>query len=163
DPTAPSGVQRLKDGQTADPLDRTGALARRPFTYLTDVFVDYILPNKQPDLTIFWSKEPDATTHAYGPGTHNSIDATRLNDEILGKVVDKIRELGWSQTTDIIIITQDHSHSTVSGDLSHFPLRRIVDGEIGSLDPNGYSVSGIVRTAELLTRDGIKAYDGTAC
>src|SRR5437870_9661017 len=34
DPTAPIAVQRLNDGQTANPLDRTGALARRPFTYL---------------------------------------------------------------------------------------------------------------------------------
>jgi hypothetical protein len=76
--------------------------------------------------------------------------------------VEKIHQLGWSQTTDIII-TQDHNHSTVSGDLSHFPLRRILDGEVGPQDSNGYSVSGFVRTAELLTRDGIKAYDGAAC
>jgi arylsulfatase A-like enzyme len=162
DPTAPIAIQRLKDGQTANPLDRTGALSRRGFTYLTDVFVNHILPNKKPDLTIFWSKEPDATTHAYGPGTYNSIDATRMNDEILGKVMDKIGQLGWSQTTDIII-TPDHNHSTVSGDLSQYPLRRIIDGDVGSPDSNGYSVSGFVRTAELLTRDGIKAYDGAGC
>src|SRR5439155_1026672 len=162
DPTAPIAIQRLKDGQTANPLDRTGALSRRGFTYLTDVFVNYILPNKQPDLTIFWSKEPDATTHAYGPGTYNSIDATKFNDEILGRVVEKIRQLGWDQTTDIII-TQDHNHSTVSGDLTHYPLRGIVDGNVGSPDPQGYSVSGFVRTAELLTRDGLKAYDGAGC
>jgi hypothetical protein len=81
DPTAPSPIQRLKDGQTANPLDCSGALSRRGFAYLTDVFVSYILPNKKPDLTIFWSKEPDATNHAYGPGTCNSIDATRMNDE----------------------------------------------------------------------------------
>jgi arylsulfatase A-like enzyme len=162
DPTAPIGIQRLQDGQTANPLDRTGALSRQPFAYLTDVLVNYILPNKRPDLTIVWSKEPDATTHAYGPGTYNSVDATRMNDEILGKVVAKIRELGWSLTTDVIV-TQDHSHSTVSGDLAHYPLRRIVDGEIGPQDSNGYSVSGFVRTAELLRRDGISAYDGAAC
>ena len=95
DPTAPIPIQRLKDGQTGNPLDRSGALSRRGFAYLTDVFVNYILPNKKPDLTIFWSKEPDATNHAYGPGTYNSIDATRMNDEILGRVVDKLRQLGW--------------------------------------------------------------------
>jgi arylsulfatase A-like enzyme len=162
DPTAPIGIQRLKDGQTGNPLDHSGALSRRSFAYLTDVFVNYILPNKRPDLTIFWSKEPDATTHAYGPGTFNSIDATRMNDEILGKVVDKIRQLGWSQTTDIII-TQDHNHSTVSGNLSEFPLRKITDGSVSAPDSSGYSVSGFVRTAELLTRDGIKAYDGAGC
>jgi hypothetical protein len=162
DPTAPIAIQRLKDGQTANPLDRTGALSRRGFTYLTTVFVDYILPTKKPDLTIFWSKEPDATTHAYGPGTYNSIDATKFNDEILGRVVEKIRQLGWEQTTDIII-TQDHNHSTVSGNLTHFPLREIVDGRVGDPNPQGYSVSGFVRTAELLDRDGLKAYDGAGC
>src|SRR5712691_838677 len=162
DPTAPIPIQRLKDGQTANPLDRTGALSRRGFAYLTEVFVNYILPNKKPDLTIFWSKEPDATSHAYGPGTYNSIDATRMNDEILGRVMDKLRQLGWEQSTDIII-TQDHNHSTVSGDVGHFPLRDIADGTAGSPDPHGYSVSGFVRTAELLTRDGLKAYDGAGC
>jgi arylsulfatase A-like enzyme len=162
DPTAAIAIQRLNDGQTANPLDRTGALSRRGFTYLTEVFVNYVLPNKKPDLTIFWSKEPDATSHAYGPGTYNSIDATKMNDEILGRVVDKIRQLGWEPTTDIIV-TQDHNHSTVSGDVAHFPLRGIVDGRVDSHDPYGYSVSGFVRTAELLTRDGMKAYDGAGC
>jgi len=162
DPTAPIPIRRLMDGQTANPLDRTGALSRRGFAYLTEVFVNYILPNKKPDLTIFWSKEPDATSHAYGPGTYNSIDATKMNDEILGRVVDKLRQLGWEQSTDIII-TQDHNHSTVSGDVGHYPLRAIVDRGVGSQDPYGYSVSGFVRTAELLTRDGLKAYDGAGC
>src|SRR5437660_1487492 len=162
DPTAPIPIQRLNDRETANPLDRTGALSRRGFTYLTDVFVNYILPHKKPDLTVFWSKEPDATNHAYGPGAYNSIDATRMNDEILGRVVDKLRELGWERSTDIII-TQDHGHSTVSGDVENFPLRGIADGSVGSIDPEGYSVSGFVRTAELLSRDGLKAYDGASC
>jgi arylsulfatase A-like enzyme len=162
DPTAPIPIGRLKDGQTGNPLDRSGALSRRGFAYLTDVFVNYILPNKKPDLTIFWSKEPDATSHAYGPGTYNSIDATRMNDEILGRVIEKLRQLGWAESTDIII-TQDHNHSTVSGDIAHYPLRAIVDRGVGAHDPHGYSVSGFVRTAELLTRDGLKAYDGAGC
>src|SRR6266853_829188 len=50
DPTAPIPIQRLNDGQTANPLDCSGALSRRGFAYLTDVFVNYILPNKKPDL-----------------------------------------------------------------------------------------------------------------
>ena len=162
DPTAPIPIARLKDKQTADPLDRSGALSRRGFAYLTDVFVNHVLPNMKPDLTIFWSKEPDATNHAYGPGTYNSIDATRMNDEILGRVMTKLRELGWENSTDVVI-TQDHNHSTVSGDVSHYPLRAIADRDIGAPDPHGYAVSGFVRTAELLTRDGLKAYDGAGC
>ena len=162
DPTAAIPIQRLKDAQTGNPLDCSGALSRPGFAYLTDVFVNYILPNKKPDLTIFWSKEPDATSHAYGPGTCNSIDATRMNDEILGRVVEKLRQLGWEASTDIII-TQDHNHSTVSGDVAYYPLRAIVDRGIGAVSRDGYSVSGFVRTAELLTRDGLKAFDGARC
>jgi arylsulfatase A-like enzyme len=162
DPTEPSPIQRLKDGQTANPLDCSGALSRRGFTYLTDVFVNYILPNKKPDLTIFWSKEPDVTNHAYGPGTCNSIDATRMNDELLGRVIERLRQLGWEKSTDIIV-TQDHGHGTVSGDVAYFPLRSIVDRGVGAYDPHGFSVSGFVRTAELLNRDGLKAYDGAGC
>src|SRR6266566_68897 len=143
DPTAALPIQRLKDGQTSNPLDRSGALARPAFAYLTKVFVDYVLPAKKPDLTIFWSKEPDATNHAYGPGTYNSIDATKMNDELLGLVVEKLRELGWLETTDIII-THDHGHSSVSGDFAYYPLRAIVQGGIGSRDARGYSVSGFV-------------------
>ncbi|HEV7445980.1 MAG TPA: hypothetical protein VGO18_25620 [Steroidobacteraceae bacterium] len=73
-----------------------------------------------------------------------------MNDEILGRIVDKLRQLGWERSTDIII-TQDHNHSTVSGDVAHYPLRAIVDRDVGSHDPHGYSVSGFVRTATSLT------------
>ena len=67
DPTAPIPIQRLNGRETADPLDRTGALSRRGLTYLTDVFLNYILPTKKPDLTIFWSKEITTGTGAGGP------------------------------------------------------------------------------------------------
>src|SRR5262249_2829299 len=50
-----------------------------------------------------------------------------------------------------------------SGDVSHYPLRAITDRAVGSPDPHGYAVSGFVRTAELLTHDGLKAYDGAGC
>src|SRR5207248_10082507 len=73
-----------------------------------------------------------------------------------------LRRLGWEDSTDIII-TQDHNHSTVSGDVAHYPLRAIVDRGVGPHDPYGYSVSGFVRTAELLTRDGLRAFDGAGC
>jgi hypothetical protein len=37
------------------------------------------------------------------------------------------------------------------------------DGTVGDPNPQGYSVSGFVRTAEVLARDGLKAYDGAGC
>src|SRR5260370_7299527 len=80
DPTAPIPIQRLKDGQTGNPLDCSGALSRRGFAYLTGVFVNYILPNKKPNLTIFWSKHPAATNRAYPPPPCNPIDPTSSTD-----------------------------------------------------------------------------------
>jgi arylsulfatase A-like enzyme len=35
-----------------------------------------------------------------------------MNDEILGRVVEKLRQLGWDKSTDIII-TQDHNQHGV--------------------------------------------------
>jgi hypothetical protein len=84
------------------------------------------------------------------------------DDEILGRVVERLRQLGWEASTDIIV-TQDHGHGTVSGDVAYFPLRSIIDRGVGAYDPHGYSVSGFVRTAELLTRDGLTAFDGAGC
>src|SRR5213075_531992 len=75
----------------------------RPEHRQVRLFVVQNVVAEKPDLTVFWSKEPDATNHAYGPGTYNSIDATKMNDEILGRIVDKLRQLGWEQSTDIII------------------------------------------------------------
>jgi hypothetical protein len=55
-----------------------------------------------------------------------------MNDKILGRVVEELRQLGWGGSTDIII-TPDHNHSTVSGDVAYYPLRAIVDRGIGRL------------------------------
>ena len=51
----------------------------------------------------------------------------------------------------------------MSGDVAHFPLRAVADRGIGAVSREGYSVSGFVRTAELLSRDGLKAFDGAPC
>src|SRR5262249_21399587 len=55
-------------------------------------------------------------------------------------------------------------HSTVAGSSTLFPLRAIKDGKVGDIDPNGYSVSGMVRLADLMHRAGfINVFDGFGC
>jgi hypothetical protein len=45
-----------------------------------------------------------------------------------------------------------------------FPLRDVHDGQLADVDPQaGYSVSGLVRMADLLRRAGFDVYDGTGC
>jgi hypothetical protein len=67
-------------------------------------------------------------------------------------------------------VVSDHGHSLVAGDPAFFPLRAIGDGPdggagvMGGVEPNGYAVSGDVRTADLLARAGFAhVYDGVGC
>ena len=81
-----------------------------------------------------------------------------MNDENLGRLVEKLRQLGCEQSTDIII-TQDHNTARCPVTLPTIRCgRSLVATSVRLI--HGYSVSGFVRTAELLTRDGLQAYDG---
>src|SRR5262249_30891998 len=61
------------------------------------------------------------------------------------------------------IVVSDHGHSNVAGPASLFPLRAVTAGAVGDPDPAGYSVSGDVRLADLLTRNRVLADDGVGC
>jgi predicted AlkP superfamily pyrophosphatase or phosphodiesterase len=170
DPTAIPPSKKLADGQSTDPTDTSGGPASRDNAYLMDAYLRYILPEKKPDLTFVWFRNPDTAEHWYGPGTTNVKQSLRDMDALLGKLLDELSALGWRDSTDVIIVS-DHGHSTVSGRLEFFPLRAIAPGKtpseggtIGAKDPSGYSVSGDVRLADLFTRIGkFRAFDGIGC
>ncbi len=155
-------VKRLKDGVTSDPTDSTGSPYKIGSQYLLNAYLSYILPKKDPRLTVLWLRDPDTTQHNYGVGSINYRDALRSSDQMLGQLQAKLKELGRDATTDIIVIS-DHGHSNVAGPSDLFPLRGIENGAIGRVDPNGYSVSGLVRLADLFRRAGFVAFDGLGC
>jgi predicted AlkP superfamily pyrophosphatase or phosphodiesterase len=163
DPTAFGAPKRLKDGVTFDPTDTSGSPFKAALDYMFDTYVNYILPMKKPTLSVVWMRDPDTNEHLYGPGTANALDGIHANDRRLGKLRAKLRELGWDATTDIIVVS-DHAHSSVAGSEALFPLRAIKDGTVGNIDPGGYSVSGMVRLAELMHRAGFaNVFDGLGC
>jgi arylsulfatase A-like enzyme len=162
DPTASLAKKFLADGVTTDPTDTSGNQFTAANAYMMNVFVDYILPQKQPDLSLVWMRNPDATEHTYGPGTANYKDAMAAQDKLLGQLQDKLAMLGMAQDTDLIIVS-DHGHSSVSGDTKLFPLRKVESGQMTTVDPMGYAASGYVRMADLLSRAGFKAYDMNGC
>ncbi len=163
DPTFHPGTRYLADHVTPDASDRSGAPATAANKYLMSVYLDYILPQKKPDLSVVWLRNPDTTEHAYGVGAPNYHAALKAQDELLGKLQDKLVELGLEKTTDLIVVS-DHGHSTVSGPLDLFPLRTVDNGKIGAIDnEHGYSVSGEIRLAHELSMAGIRAYDGGGC
>jgi arylsulfatase A-like enzyme len=141
--------------------------------YMMSVYTQYILPQKKPMLSLIWFRTPDNVEHGYGPGSANMKAGLRSQDARLGELIAALRANGMDSTTNIVVVS-DHGHSSVSGPVSTYPLRAItasttlpsggVSGAaIGAVDPNGYSFSGDVRSADLLTYRGFAAYDGSGC
>ena len=149
--------------------------------YMMQIFTQYILPQKKPMLSLIWFRTPDNVEHGYGPGSANAISGLRSQDARLGELIAGLRANGLDSTTNIVVVS-DHGHSSVSGPLSLYPLRTItpsttqpngaaINGAssgtdtaaIGATSTTGYSFSGDVRSADLLTYRGFKAYDGSGC
>jgi arylsulfatase A-like enzyme len=154
--------KRLKDGASFDPTDTTGSPYKVGLQYMVDVYLNYILPKKSPALTVLWIRDPDTSQHNFGVGSANARDGLQSNDRMLGQLRAKLKELGQDGSTDIVVVS-DHGHSNVAGASALFPLRAIADGVIGAIDANGYSVSGIVRLADLMRRAGFVVFDGMGC
>ena len=163
DPTAALPKVALADGITPDPTDASGTPTRAANQYLMHTYLEYVLPQKNPDLSVIWLRNPDATQHTYGVGAPNSQDGLRAQDELLGQLLTKLHALGLDRTTDVIVVS-DHGHSNVSGPTSLFPLRKITNRAVGDVDAHaGSAVSGYVRLADLMTRAGFAAFDGSGC
>lgn len=167
--TTNADIVRLSDGVTYDPRSALGSPHNAKNEYMMGIYTSYILPQVQPDLTLIWFRNPDSTEHTFGPGSPDYLDSLHDQDRLLGQLQTKLTQLGLAATTDIIVVS-DHGHSLVAGDPSFFPLRAITDspdggaGAVGAVDPQGYSVSGDVRTADLLTKAGFAhVYDGVGC
>jgi arylsulfatase A-like enzyme len=163
----PTGVSRpvatLADGITPNPVDASGSANDDGNHYLMTVFTSYLLPQEKPDLSVIWLRSPDSTEHAYGVGSANARDALRAQDTLLGQLEQAVAKLGLASTTDLIVMS-DHGHSNVAGPTLFFPPRQISYRDIGEVDDRaGFSVSGDVRLADLLTRAGFVAYDGGGC
>jgi predicted AlkP superfamily pyrophosphatase or phosphodiesterase len=150
--------------------------------YMMSVFTQYLLPVKKPMLSLIWFRTPDNVEHGYGPGSANAVAGLRSQDARLGELIAGLRASGMDSSTNIIVVS-DHGHSSVSGPLALYPLRSItsagalpngplVNGStsgttnsaVGAVAASGgYSFSGDVRSADLLTYRGLKAYDGSGC
>jgi hypothetical protein len=152
----------LNDKATSDPTSTSGSRNNGANAYMMGVYLDQILAAKSPDLSLLWFRTPDSTEHTFGPGTFNYKDGLHAQDMLLGQLLAKITALGLDGKVDVIVVS-DHAHSTVSGPLDLFPLRGIAAGAVGAVDAAGYSVSGDVRLADLMTRAGFTAYDGNGC
>lgn len=175
----PAGVLTVAARDSTDTTQ--GAPEDAANKYMMSVFTNYILPNKKPMLSLIWFRTPDNVEHGYGPGTANVRAGLRSQDARLGELMAGLKAQGLDKTTNIVVVS-DHGHSTVSGPLALYPLRTInpsptppngplVNGStsgtsaatLGAAATTGFSFSGDVRSADLLTYRGFSAYDGGGC
>ena len=148
---------------TSDPAATDVSPYSNANAYLMNTYLSKILPDEHPFLSVVWLRNPDTTEHNYGPGTPSYYSALSAQDQLLGTMMRALKQNNLWNKVDLIIVS-DHGHSSVSGPLHLFPLRAIQNGANTRLDPQGYSVSGDVRTADLLHRAGFKhVYDGMGC
>jgi predicted AlkP superfamily pyrophosphatase or phosphodiesterase len=161
-PTAATQIYYFNDEVTSNPNDQHGSPYSTANRYMMKVYLNEILSKQSPQLSVIWMRNPDTTEHTYGPGSSNYYQALQDNDALLGELIAELKKKDSYSQTDIIIVS-DHAHSSVSGPLNQFPLRSIQANKPGVLDENGFSVSGNVRAAELLSQAGFHAYDGDTC
>ena len=175
----PAGALTVSSRDSSDTTQQAPENAANK--YMMSAFTQFILPQKKPMLSLIWFRTPDNVEHGYGPGTANAIAGLRSQDARLGELVTALRANGMDSTTNIVVVS-DHGHSSVSGPLALYPLRAItasatlpngglVNGStsgtsaaaVGAIAPTGFSFSGDVRSADLLTYRGFKAFDGAGC
>jgi phosphonoacetate hydrolase len=80
--------------------------------WLTNILLEYVLPEIAPDVAIMWLCEPDASQHANGLGSPEARAAIQGNDARLGRILDAVEHSGVPTT---VIVASDHGHSTVTG------------------------------------------------
>jgi phosphonoacetate hydrolase len=112
-------LARLAERFGPPPLKRVPVQAAND--WLTQVLIEYVLPELAPDVVLMWLCEPDSTQHARGLGAPETLAATRGNDARLGRVLAAVAASGVPTT---VIVASDHGHSTVTGMIQEADLLR---------------------------------------
>ena len=79
-----------------------------------DIITDYVLPERQPAVSLLWFSEPDSSQHAHGVGSKEAVTAIREADIQFGRLLARLDEQGRASDTNIIVVS-DHGYSTISG------------------------------------------------
>ncbi|MBO6521964.1 MAG: alkaline phosphatase family protein [Rhodospirillales bacterium] len=80
---------------------------------LTQRFIDEILHDRKPALSLMWMCEPDHTQHGVALGSPAHIDVVRAADAQAGRVYDNIRS-DIDSGEVLFMVASDHGHETVA-------------------------------------------------
>jgi arylsulfatase A-like enzyme len=135
----------LESGPVRDAIvQRFGAPPRRgiPATtwnaYFTRIITEFVIPEAQPTLLVFWHTDPDHTSHARGHAAAETKRSLRDADDNLQAVLAAYERLGLRASTDVVV-TSDHGSSTLGRRVHPArDLRALLD--TGAVAENGGSV-----------------------
>jgi hypothetical protein len=90
-----------------------GTLPNTPrLAHAVGIMTEYILPQRDPAVSLIWSSEPDRAQHEAGVGSPLAVAALREADQQLGKLLGWLEESGQAVETDVMVIS-DHGYSTI--------------------------------------------------
>jgi arylsulfatase A-like enzyme len=113
--------------------------------HAVDIMTGYIIPERNPAVSLIWFSEPDSAQHSEGVGSELSSSAVQSADRQFGRLMRWLEEEGRDAETDVMVVS-DHGYSTIMevvkvGDLvreAGFPEGGTPAGVV--VAPNGGSV-----------------------
>lgn len=103
-----------------------------------DAYLRIGLDQVRPDVTLMWLSDPDHTQHANGVGEPVTLEAIRLVDAEIGRIVAALAAKGLQDKLNIFV-TSDHGFSTHTGKSS---LEELLKAEVAS--GNVFIVEGAI-------------------
>lgn len=85
-------------------------------TWTTDSLLGTLWKDGVPKLTLLWLSDPDFTQHNSQPGSPAALDALKVNDALLARLLKALEEKGVRDRTDVMVVS-DHGFSTIDRSL----------------------------------------------
>ena len=103
------------------------------------ILTEYILPERNPEVALIWSSEPDKSQHDAGVGSELSDAAVAEADAQFGRILRWLTETGRDEETNVMVIS-DHGYSTIGEVVNVQALAREAGFPPGG-EPGGLAVA----------------------
>ena len=81
--------------------------------WATDALIDVLIDDEENQVLVLWLSEPDASQHFYGLGSPEALEAQRVVDGCVERVLEALEQKGMADATDVLLVS-DHGHSSVA-------------------------------------------------
>ncbi len=79
----------------------------------TNVLIEYVLAERDPEVALLWYSEPDSSNHKAGVGSAQSNSAFAFADEQFGRILAWLDRNDAADDTDVIVVS-DHGYATIT-------------------------------------------------